>query len=97
MTEREARLTMKARDEALQRKVAEAAKARKMAEGVVVELRASLGVLETTRVAALSKLSKSQQLISGAFSLFLLSHASMVGSPIPSRHEPCPPLLHGIG
>ena len=59
VTEWEARLTTKARDEALQRKMAEAAKARKMAEGAVVELRASLRVLETTRVAALSELSKS--------------------------------------
>lgn len=90
-------LATEARAEALQLKVAEAEKARETAEGAVAEMRASLGVAETARATALSEHSNAQQLILGALSLFLLSHDSTVGSPIPGHHEPYPPLLCGTG
>lgn len=60
-----------------------------------MELRASLGLLETTREAAHSELHNAQQL--GASALFLLSFASRVGSSAPSHLQFDLPFLHRVG
>ena len=55
--------------------------AHRVAEGMVVEVRAALSLLETVRDAAHSELLDAQQLIIVACSLFHLSLASRAGPP----------------
>ena len=61
--------------------------AHRVAKGTVIDLRATLGLLETTRDVSCSELHNAQQLIKGASSLFLLSLASEVGPPALAHHE----------
>ena len=58
--EREAKRAMKARAEVSRQKVVEVEEAYQMAEGVVMELRGSLDLLDTARDAAHSELREAQ-------------------------------------
>jgi chromosome segregation ATPase len=66
VAEREARRAMEVRAEASRQKAAEAEETRLAAEGVVMELRGSLSLLETARDTARSKLHGTQQLMASA-------------------------------
>jgi hypothetical protein len=87
VVELEARHAMEARAEASRQKAAEAEETRPAAKGMVMELRGSLGLLETTMDAARSEHHGTQQLIAGASFLSLLSHAFGAGSLASGRHE----------
>ena len=62
---REARRAAEVRTEASWQKATEVKETRQAAEGTIMELRGSLGLLETTRVAAHSELHGTQQLMVG--------------------------------
>lgn len=68
-----------------------------MAKGSVMELRAALSLLETTRDATHSELHDARQLIIGPSSLFLLSLASRAGLLALTHHELDSFLLNGAG
>lgn len=65
-TKQEARRTMEERAKASWQKATEVEETHIAAEGMVIELRGSLGLLETVRDAACSELHGTQQLMVGA-------------------------------
>jgi len=96
VAECETRRTMEVRAEAFWRKGAEVEATHRAAKEMVVELRASLSLLETARDAAHSELHDAP-LITGVSFLFLLSLTSGVGPPALTHHELDPSLLNDAG
>ena len=66
--EQEAKRTMEVGAKVSWQKVAEVEEARQTAKGIIMELRSSLGLLETTRDATCSELHEAQELVVGASS-----------------------------
>jgi hypothetical protein len=88
VAERETKSAAEARAEASRQKAAEAKETRVAAEGMVMDLRGSLGLLETAKDDARSELHGTQRLWQVRPFLSLLSLTSGAGSLALGRHEP---------